>query len=89
VSESADAASAGRAAGQTDPLYVRGVVLVLLAGSFWSLGGLFVRLIEGADAWQIILYRSSGAPSRVPAGTGSPPEHPLPPASSASCSPCT
>lgn len=58
MSESADAASAGRAAGQTDPLYVRGVVLVLLAGSFWSLGGLFVRLIEGADAWQIILYRS-------------------------------
>jgi drug/metabolite transporter, DME family len=55
---SAGTAPAGDAAGQTDPLYVRGVVLVLLAGSFWSLGGLFVRLIESADAWQIILYRS-------------------------------
>ena len=55
---SADAAPAGNASGHTDPLYARGAVLVLLAGSFWSLGGLFVRLIDAADAWQIILYRS-------------------------------
>jgi DME family drug/metabolite transporter len=42
----------------TDPAYVRGVVLVALAGGFWSLGGLLVRLVEAASSWQIILFRS-------------------------------
>jgi drug/metabolite transporter (DMT)-like permease len=41
-----------------DPGYVRGVVLVALAGAFWSLGGLLIRLIEAASAWQIVLFRS-------------------------------
>jgi drug/metabolite transporter (DMT)-like permease len=36
----------------------RGVVLVLLAGVFWSTGGLLVRLIEAAGVWQILFYRS-------------------------------
>ncbi|WP_157961623.1 DMT family transporter [Acuticoccus kandeliae] len=34
------------------------LVLVLIAGLFWSLGGVLVRLIEGASGWQIIFYRS-------------------------------
>jgi DME family drug/metabolite transporter len=37
---------------------VKGVMLGLLAGTFWSIGGIVVRLIEHADAWQIVLYRS-------------------------------
>lgn len=41
-----------------DPGYARGVLLVALAGVFWSLGGLLVRLIEAASSWQIILFRS-------------------------------
>jgi drug/metabolite transporter (DMT)-like permease len=38
--------------------YARGVALVALAGVFWSLGGILVRWIEAASAWQIIFYRS-------------------------------
>jgi drug/metabolite transporter (DMT)-like permease len=38
--------------------YGRGVALVALAGVFWSLGGILVRWIEAASAWQIIFYRS-------------------------------
>lgn len=41
-----------------DGLYARGVVLVLLAGFFWSLGGVAIRHIEAASVWQINLYRS-------------------------------
>jgi drug/metabolite transporter (DMT)-like permease len=41
-----------------DPDYARGVVLVALAGVFWSLGGLLIRLIEAASGWQIVLFRS-------------------------------
>jgi DME family drug/metabolite transporter len=41
-----------------DPDYARGVVLVALAGVFWSLGGLLIRLIESASGWQIVLFRS-------------------------------
>lgn len=37
-----------------------GVVLVLLAGVLWSLQGLFVRLIDEADAPQIIFWRNYG-----------------------------
>jgi len=40
------------------PSYLGGVVLVLLAGVFWSSMGLGVRLIEVANVWQILLYRS-------------------------------
>jgi DME family drug/metabolite transporter len=41
-----------------DPGYARGVVLVALAGAFWSLGGLLIRLIESASGWQIVLFRA-------------------------------
>ena len=47
-----------RPCASADPDYVRGVVLVALAGGFWSLGGLLVRLVEAASGWQIILFRS-------------------------------
>ncbi|HMB76712.1 MAG TPA: DMT family transporter [Kiloniellaceae bacterium] len=36
----------------------RGVFLVLLAGGFWSIVGLVVRLIDDASVWQILFYRS-------------------------------
>ena len=38
--------------------YFNGVLLVLLAGVFWSTMGLGVRLIENANVWQILFYRS-------------------------------
>ena len=38
--------------------YKRGVMLVLAAGVLWSTVGLGVRLIEDANVWQILLYRS-------------------------------
>lgn len=41
-----------------DPAYRRGVALVLLAGVFWSIAGIVVRLMESATEWQILLYRS-------------------------------
>ncbi len=36
----------------------RGRALVMLSGLFFSVGGVLVRLIEGASEWQIVLYRS-------------------------------
>ncbi len=41
-----------------DPHYFRGVALVVLAGGLMSIGGIGVRLIESAGAWQILFYRS-------------------------------
>ncbi len=38
--------------------YATGVVLVLLAGVFWSSMGLGIRMIEQANVWQILFYRS-------------------------------
>ena len=38
--------------------YVRGRVMVMLSGVFFSVGGTIVRLIETASAWQIVFYRS-------------------------------
>jgi DME family drug/metabolite transporter len=38
--------------------YFNGVLLVLLAGVFWSTMGLGIRNIEAANVWQILLYRS-------------------------------
>ena len=38
--------------------YFNGVLLVLLAGVFWSSMGIGVRNIESANVWQILLYRS-------------------------------
>ena len=43
---------------RVDPDYARGVVLVALAGVFWSMGGLLIRLIEAANGWQIVLFRA-------------------------------
>lgn len=36
----------------------RGRLLVLLAGLFWSSGGLLVRLVEAAGPWEILFWRS-------------------------------
>ena len=38
--------------------YAQGIVLVILAGIFWSTIGLGIRMIEQANVWQILLYRS-------------------------------
>jgi hypothetical protein len=38
--------------------YFSGVVLVLMAGAFWSSMGLGIRMIEQANVWQILFYRS-------------------------------
>ena len=38
--------------------YLNGVVLVLMAGVFWSTMGLGIRSIEAANVWQILFYRS-------------------------------
>ena len=35
-----------------------GILLVLMAGVFWSTSGFFVRAMEEADAWQLLFYRS-------------------------------
>ena len=45
----------------TRRLYLRGVFLVLLAGTFWSLAGVFLRHVEEANVWQIVFYRSGTA----------------------------
>ena len=39
--------------------YVSGVLLVLMSGVFWSSMGLGIRLIDEANVWQILLYRSA------------------------------
>jgi DME family drug/metabolite transporter len=44
--------------GAKDWTHVKGVMLVLLAGTFWSISGIVVRLIQHAPAWQIVFYRS-------------------------------
>ncbi len=38
--------------------YLNGVILVLMAGVFWSSMGLGIRNIEVANVWQILFYRS-------------------------------
>lgn len=38
--------------------YLTGVILVLMAGVFWSSMGLGIRSIEVANVWQILFYRS-------------------------------
>jgi drug/metabolite transporter (DMT)-like permease len=40
--------------------YGRGVALVLMAGSLWSLMGLGLRQIDAASVWQILFWRSVG-----------------------------
>ena len=43
---------------ERDPLYGLGVAMVMVAGCFFSLGGLLVRLVEDAGPWQILMVRS-------------------------------
>ncbi len=38
--------------------YLNGVLLVLMAGVFWSTMGLGIRNIDNANVWQILCYRS-------------------------------
>ena len=38
--------------------YAQGIMLVILAGVFWSTIGLGIRMIEQANVWQILIYRS-------------------------------
>lgn len=38
--------------------YHRGVVCIILAGVFLSLGGVFVRFLENANPWTVLFYRS-------------------------------
>ena len=38
--------------------YRRGLLCVIAAGTLWSTVGLGIRLIENAEVWQILLYRS-------------------------------
>jgi drug/metabolite transporter (DMT)-like permease len=40
--------------------YLKGILFVLLAGICWSWLGVIVRLVEIANTWQILFYRSSG-----------------------------
>ncbi len=58
MDQAAGAAAPAADAHRPDAGYAFGVVLVALAGGFWSLGGILVRWIEAAGAWQIIFYRS-------------------------------
>jgi drug/metabolite transporter (DMT)-like permease len=41
-----------------DAHYARGIGLVLIAGGFWSIAGLVVRMMHHATEWQILFYRS-------------------------------
>ncbi|HWQ13494.1 MAG TPA: DMT family transporter, partial [Roseiflexaceae bacterium] len=41
-------------------LYLQGCLLVLLAGTLWSFGGLILRHVREADEWQFLFYRSVG-----------------------------
>lgn len=40
--------------------YGTGVALVVVASLMWSLMSLAIRLIEGADTWQVLFWRSAG-----------------------------
>jgi MFS family permease len=40
------------------PGYGFGILLGVAAATCWSLGGVLVRLTDGIDSWQIVLYRS-------------------------------
>lgn len=40
--------------------YGTGVFMVALAATLWSLIGVAIRLLEAADTWQVLLWRSAG-----------------------------
>ncbi len=56
-----EGAAGGLAGGLRDRGYAGGVALVMLAGVFWSLGGILIRNVEQAGEWQILFYRSAFA----------------------------
>jgi DME family drug/metabolite transporter len=47
------------ALGEQGSAWRRGVVMVMAAGALWSLGGLMVRSMGEAGAWQILFVRSA------------------------------
>ena len=47
------------AAARDDPLYLRGVVLMLSAGAIMSVNGVLFRSIEAASDWQVVFYRTA------------------------------
>ena len=58
MSQVANAAAPATNVVRADRGYRLGVLLVAFAGVAWSTGGILVRWIDSADAWQIIFYRS-------------------------------
>ena len=40
--------------------YSRGILLVIFAGVCWSIGGIMLRSMETATAWQVLFYRAVG-----------------------------
>lgn len=40
--------------------YGTGVAMVALAGALWSLIGIGIRLLDAADVWQVLMWRSLG-----------------------------
>ena len=55
------AEAAQSSVGSTALSYRHGVILVLLAGVFWSTMGLGIRYIEAANVWHCLLYTSDAA----------------------------
>ena len=51
--------SVATAENPTTLTYFQGVLLVLMAGVFWSTMGLGIRNIDEANVWQILFYRST------------------------------
>jgi drug/metabolite transporter (DMT)-like permease len=58
MSRSELAAAVAPPVARIDVAYLRGALLVVLAGTLWSMGGVLVKLVEAADARQIVLWRS-------------------------------
>lgn len=46
--------------GRFEVSYRDGILIVLVAGVFWSLSALAIRLVNDAATWQILFYRSAG-----------------------------
>lgn len=51
---------------ETRSSYLRGAVLVLFAGLFWSFTGLMMRSAPTADGWQYLSYRALGTVVAIP-----------------------
>lgn len=53
-----DACAASSQCGQAARDFRKGAVLVLLAAMVWSLGGVFSRMLDIADNWTVVFWRS-------------------------------